>query len=352
VKRLVPSAVLVRIGSALFEAVGSPAVQAGQAAADLVASSLMGHDSHGVIRIPEYLDLVDRGAIVPGASLTLEMTSETTAIADCGRNFGQVGATFAIEAAVSMAAIHKVACVVTRHCNHVGRLGSYVQAAAERDMIALATCNSPFYGHFVLPWGGVSGRLGTNPLAYAVPSSGDPIVSDISTCVAPEGKVRLYKNTNRPVPEGWIVDAEGRPTTDPNAFYGPPRGSILPLGGPAGHKGFALGLLVDLLGSPLAGRATDDPNAVGNGVCFLVFDPAAFGPLDAFKAQVDATIAYVKSGAGPEGEVLMPGELEFRTRRKRLAEGVPVDDLTWDQIHTHAARLGVDMGALTTWGAS
>src|SRR5207244_6782686 len=167
-------------------------------------------------------------------------------------------------------------CVITRRCNHVARLGAYVQAAAERNFIALATCNSPVHGHFVLPWGGRQPRLATNPLAYAVPASGDPIVADFSTSVVPEGKVRVYRNEGKQLPPGWAVDASGRPTTDPAAFYGPPRGSLLPLGGPAGHKGFALGLLVELLGSALAGVGPTDPNAGGNGVCCQVIDPTTF----------------------------------------------------------------------------
>jgi LDH2 family malate/lactate/ureidoglycolate dehydrogenase len=282
--------------------------------------------------------------------MTLEMTSETTALADCGDNFGVVGAHFAVWAASRPAARKKVACVVTRRCNHVGRLGAYVQAAAERGLIALATCNSPIHGHFVLPWGGTRGRLATNPIAYGVPTGGDPIVADISTSVAPEGKIRVYKNQGKPLPDGWVVDSRGRPTNNPDDFYGPPMGAILPLGGPAGHKGFALGLLVELLGSPLAARSSTDPSVTGNGLCFIVIDPSAFCPLDAFKVLVDVTVAYVKSGAAADqegSEVLMPGELEFRTRRRRLEEGIPVDDVTWAELQRHARRLDVDLDALS-----
>jgi uncharacterized oxidoreductase len=310
----------------------------------------MGHDSHGVMRIPEYLDRVADGTIAPRAAMVLEMTSETTAVADCGHNFGIVGAHFAIDAAVRVAAMNKVSCVVTMRCNHVGRLGAYVQAAAERGMIALATCNSPVHGHFVLPWGGTKGRLATNPIAYGIPTGGDPIIADMSTSVAPEGKIRVLKNLGRLVPEGWVVDSKGRPTTNPDDFYGPPMGAILPLGGQAGYKGFALGLLVELLGGPLAGRSSTDAEVAGNGVCFIVIDPSAFGPLAAFKALVDSTVAYIKSGVAPEqseSEVLMPGEIEFRMRRRRLEEGIPVDDVTWGAIERHAQRLVIDLQALS-----
>ena len=102
--------------------------------------------------------------------------------------------------------------MITRRCNHIGRVGAWVQLAADDGMIAIATCNSPIHGHFVLPWGGREGRLGTNPIAYAIPTGGDPIVADFSTSVAPEGKIRFYRNEQKKVPDGWIVDPHGNPT--------------------------------------------------------------------------------------------------------------------------------------------
>ena len=191
-----------------------------------------------------------------------------------------------------------------------------------------------------MPFGGREGRLATNPIAYGVPTGGDPIVSDFSTSVAPEGKIRFHRNEGKSVPEGWIQDADGKPTTDPNGFYGPPRGGILPLGGAAGHKGFALGLLVEILGSALAGVSSQDTEVFGNRVCFIVIDPSSFTPLDRFRALMDETVSYMKSSPPTAGveEVLVPGELEFRTRRTRLEEGIPIDDTTWDAIHKQATR--------------
>jgi uncharacterized oxidoreductase len=340
----------MRIASALFEATGAPRDQAQLVSEGLVTSSLMGHDSHGVIRIPEYLELVARGTIIPGSALLVEQAAGGTAILDCGWNYGAVGAHLAMATAIELAGRHKVACVVTRRCNHVGRVGAYVQKAAENDLVAIATCNSPINGHFVLPWGGTQGRLGTNPIAYAVPTHGEPILADLATCVAPEGKIRVYRNQGQPLPEGWIVDAQGQPSTNADAFYGPPPGAILPLGGPAGHKGYALGLLAEILGSPLAGVATTDPTGAGNGLCFLVIDPQAFCSIERFKSLVDSTVSYMKSShpAAGGGEVLVPGEIEFRTQRKRLQEGIPVDDPTWEAIRLCASRARVDLEGLRT----
>jgi uncharacterized oxidoreductase len=329
----------------LFEAAGTPPSDAQLVCQELVTSSLMGHDSHGVLRIPEYVDQAVRGVIVPGAAMTVDQRSPATAIVDGGRNFGSVTAHRAIEVGMRLAREQKVACVITHHCHHVGRLGAYVQRAAANDFIALATCNSPFQGHFVPPWGGMQGRLSTNPIAYGVPTGGNPIMADLATSAAPEGKVRFYRNEGKPVPPGWILDAQGNPTTDPAAFYGPPMGSLLPLGGSVGHKGFALGLLVEILGSALEGVATTDPSVIGNGVCFFVLDPTAFCPLGQFKALMDAMVAYIKSSPPRPGvaEVLVPGELEFRTLRQRSQNGIPVDAVTWQAIQEQARRLKVDL---------
>jgi hydroxycarboxylate dehydrogenase B len=335
-------------GVQLFVAAGARPQDAQMTVESLVISSLMGHDSHGVIRIPEYLNLMHEGKIKADAILSAERTGPGTAIIDCGHGFGPVGAARAIDEAVAIAREQRTSCVMTRHCNHVGRLGAWVQRAADQGFLALATCNSPVYGHFVLPWGGREPRLATNPIAYAVPTNGDPVVSDFSTSVAPEGKIRFYRNEGKPVPDGWILDSAGRPTNDPNAFYGPPRGGILPFGGSAGHKGFALGLLVEILGSALAGIGPEDTQVTGNGTCFIVIDPSAFCPLELFRKLMDETVAYMKSSPPAPGvaEVLVPGELEFRTLRQRRTQGIPVDGATLNAMQEYGWRWNVDVTEL------
>jgi len=334
-----------RLGVALFTAAGAGADQALATVRSLVTSSLMGHDSHGVIRVPEYLGFIAGGSLVVDAPLAVERTGPATAVVDCHYGFGAVGAEKAIREGIEIARSQRTACVVTRRCNHVGRLGAWVQLAADLGMLALATCNSPIHGHYVLPWGGRDGRLATNPIAYAIPTGGDPVVADFSTSVAPEGKIRVARNLGKTVPDGWILDADGNATNDPNAFYGPPRGGVLPLGAAAGHKGFALGLFVEILGSALAGINSRDPQVTGNGVCLIVVDPSAFCPLDEFRRLVDETVAYIKSSRPAPGfeEVLVPGELEFRTLRQRQIAGIPVDEATLEAMRKHGDRLGVDL---------
>ncbi len=162
-----------------------------------------------------------------------------------------------------------MACVVSRNSHHVGRLGSYVQKLAAEGLIGLAFANSSKHGHFVAPWGGSQGRLATNPLAYAVPTSGDPIVLDMSTSMIAEGKIRVLLAGEKPLPPGCVRDAAGNPATDPKDFYGPPRGTIQPLGGELGYKGFGLGLLVEILGAILAGQDSSLDLPYVNGLCLV-----------------------------------------------------------------------------------
>ena len=329
---------VTEVSATLFRAYGAAQQEATIAATSLVESSLMGHDSHGVLRIPEYLSFIRDGKLLPSAEIRVEQTSATTAVVDCGHGFGAVGAARATDVGIEIARRQMAAVVVTRNCNHVGRLGAYVQTAADAGLIALAYCNSPIYGHFVVPFGGRAGRLATNPIAYGIPTSGDPIIADFSTSVAPEGKVRFYFNEGRQVPEGWILDAQGQATTDPAAFYGPPRGGLLPLGGAAAHKGFALGFLVEVLAGILGGVSSTDASVFGNGLSLIVINPEAFDSRDGFLKRMDETVAYMKSSPPVSGveEVLVPGELEFRTRRTRLHVGIPIDEPTMAELQRWA----------------
>ncbi|MFN8007229.1 MAG: Ldh family oxidoreductase [Terriglobia bacterium] len=337
---------LLRFVEKVFEATGAPHVEAQIVAEHLITANLMGYDTHGIIRVPQYLGDIRDKVIVPGAPIRVASETATTATVDCGWNFGQVGALKAMELAIAKAQESHVATVVARCCNHAGRLGCYTQLAAERGFFALGVCNSPIHGHFVLPWGGRKPRLATNPISFAVPcGKSSPIVADFSTAESSEGKIRLYRNLGKPLPAGWIVDADGEPTRDANAFYGPPMGAILPFGGDKGYRGYALSLLVEILGGIFGGSriTVDQP---GNGMGFLVVNITSFQSPVAFADLMEELREYVKSSPPAEGteEVLLPGELDFKTREKRLQEGIPVDEMTWSQIQTAAETVGVRWG--------
>jgi len=327
----------------VFQACGVPPDEAAIVADHLVAANLRGVDSHGIIRVVQYVEEIRDGQINPGAPVTLLKETDTTAVVDGGWNFGLVTALRGMEVAIAKARVHRVACVVVRHGGHAGRLGHYTQLAAEKGFFAFAVCNSPRHGHFVLPWGGREGRLATNPISFGIPTDFEhPIVADFSTSAAPEGTIRLYRDKGQKLPEGWIIDGHGKPSTDPREFYGPPQGSILPFGRELGYRAYALSLLVEVLGGTLGGLdiTLDQP---GNGLAFIVVDLSAFLPMAELLPLIAKIRDYIKSSPPAEGfeEVLLPGEPEFRRADSRARNGIMIDDKIWEKTVECAQSLGV-----------
>lgn len=339
--KLVRAPELQKFAADVFKACGAPNDQASIIAEHLVNANLLGFDSHGVVRIPMYLGWVRDGVLQPGGPITIKRESPSTAVLDCGWNFGQVGALRATELAIAKARTANVAVIATQRCGHAGRMGTYTEMAAEQGFVALSFCNSWKGGHFVPPWGGTQGRLATNPISYAAPCDGNTIVGDFSTAEAAEGVLRIYRNQGKRLPAGWILDAQGNPSQDPNDFYGPPRGAILPFGGEKGYRGFALGLLVEIMAGVLSGNnriAQQD----GNGFCLLVINVASFQEMTDFNSLISDTRNYIKSSPAQSGaEVLMPGEPDKRKRETRLQEGIPIDENTWSSILEAAQTVGV-----------
>lgn len=334
------------IGQRLFVAAGAPPEDAAVVANELVDASLMGLDSHGITRFIHYMDEIRMGRLKPGAPFKIVKETACSAIVDCGFNFGPVTAVKMTDIVCAKAETNGLALVISRHCHHVSRLGAYVQKIAERGLFGFGTANSSKHGHFVVPWGGRDGRLATNPLAYAAPvAGGHPVVLDMSTSMIAEGKIRVLMHQGKPVPTGCILDGEGRPTTDPKAFYGPPRGTILPFGSELGYKGFGLSLLVEMLSSTLAGEAVEDEFTYMNGLALLAINPDAFCGRERFATLVRDLSAYITSSRPAEGsrEVVMPGEYDFRTKAKRLKEGIGVADETWRLIVEAGAKVGLTL---------
>lgn len=337
---------LKKIGIRIFEACGATHDEAEIVASELVEASLLGLDSHGVMRYTQYVDQVLEGGIKPGAEIRIIKETPNTALVDCGWNFGMVSANSMVEIAYEKASRNNISCVTSMHSHHVGSLGSYVQKLAQRGMFAFATANSSRHGHFVTPFGGKEGRLATNPLAYAAPTSGLPVVMDMSTSMIAEGKIRVLMQEGKPVPEGCIQDAEGNPTTDPGEFYGPPRGTILPFGGRLGYKGFGLGLLVEIMSTTLAGipvTPDGEKDEYINGLCLIAINPEAFFGKENFRESMDILCDYIKSTPPAPGykEVVIPGTLDYKIRETRLSEGIPVAEETWIKICQTAAKVGV-----------
>ncbi len=339
---------LQRCAAAIFAAAGAPPARADQVAELLVAANLVGHDSHGIIRVPQYIATIERGEIDPNAEIAVESDTEASAVLDGNWGFGQVVMSEAAAMAVEKASRCGVAALTVRNANHIGRLGSYVEDVARQGMVALLFANMHGGGACVVPWGGRERRLGTNPLAAGLPRpDADPIVLDMTTSVVAEGKVRVQRNRGEAVPEGWIIDAEGQPSTDPDAFYGSPRGGILPFGGAAGHKGYGLGVIVEILGGALSAAGCAGTGARnGNGVLLLVVDIERFVPMDSYLSEVGQLVEFIKSSPLAPGfsEILVPGEIESRQRALRR-DSIEVDGQTWSEVVECAGRLGVELPA-------
>jgi uncharacterized oxidoreductase len=334
------------LAARIFVALGTPEADARWVATLLCRANLRGHDSHGVIRIPQYVASVRKGETNPQPAMRLLQETPTTAQLDGDFGFGQVVARRATEVAIDKAARAGLAAVGVKRAGHVGRLADYVELAAMRGFVGLCWANAAT-AVSVVPHGGVERRLSTNPLAVAVPGpDGSVALSvDLATSIVAEGKVRVRRNRRERLPEGWAIDAGGQPVTDPVAFYGPPRAGLLPM---AGHKGTALALVVEVLGGILSGAGAigPTPGPIRNGVFLLLVEITRFLPLAEFTRQATELITFVKSSAPvPEaGEVLVPGEPEARSEAARRAGGIPIEDETWRQIDEIAIELGVSGG--------
>ena len=341
---------LLQLGVDLFAAVGVPQAEGRLVAAHMVEAGLLGHDSHSVLRYPQYVESVRSGKVIPGAQL--EVVSETPRIAQISGNwnFGPVTAAAAAQHAIDKARDGAVAAVTVRQCNHVARLGAFVsQIAREGDLIGMAFCNGHGSDHSTAAFGGRERRLPTNPLAVGIPSRREwPVVLDMTTSMISGGALRVFRNRGQAVPEGMIIDADGQPTTDVERYYGPPPGAMLPLGFPAtGHKGFGLAVVVDILAGALsgAGCTQPDPPEAGNGLFFAAVNITAFQPLERFLDEVEEFIERIKSSPPADGfaEVLLPGEKSHQTYLERSRTGLDVDDTAWLQIEAVAAELGVEL---------
>ncbi len=346
--RAMPSAEALDLAARLLNAAGSPPDESGYVAEVLVRANLAGHDSHGIIRLPQYIDNIRSGGLKPGAPITLVRETRATAVLDGNRGWGPVIARRAMTLAMEKARAAGTGTVVVRGSQHIGRVGEYPSLAAAENLIGQAFVNSYAGGATVVPFGGMQGRFAPNPIAFAAPSGAAwPILVDLTTSVIPEGKARVALYDNKLLPPGCLIDAEGNPSNDPNVLYGTPPGALLPLGGLVGHKGTGLALMAEILGGVLSGAGTVGPATPngGNGLCFQAINIVDFQPLEEFTASMQHLIAWIKSARPAPGvsEILVPGEPEYRTTQKRLAEGIPVEDRLWEALTKAGTAVGVKL---------
>ena len=338
-----PAAELTAFSTAIFVAAGARDEDAQIVSESLVGANLAGHDSHGVMRLPFYVEWMEKGWVNTQATFKIVTEAGSFAVIDGDWGFGQVMGRKATELAIRKARENGTAIVAGRQCCHMGRFGEYPAMAAEAGMAAVLFANTHGGGKIVAPWGGLERRLSANPIAIGIPrKNASPIVVDVSTCTIAEGKIRNMRTAGEPVPEGCIIDAEGNPTTNADDFYGPPEGALLPF---ARHKGFALGLAGDILAGALSGAGCSNPDTqrVGNSFMLTLVDVEQVRGAEPFHDDVDGLVDYVKSSRLMPGvsEILMPGEPEERTRAERAAGGIPVHPDTWDNLCRTTEKYGV-----------
>lgn len=329
---------LTQICHNVFQKLNISTAEAEVVTKSMVDANRVGHDSHGVIHLPKYVRELEEGLIQPDAPTETLHESASIAVLDGNWGFGPVIATRAVELAIRKARQTDISSVAVSQCNEVGRLGGYACLAAEVEMIGLLMTNDHGGGTCVAPHGGVEGRLSTNPIACAVPIEGrDPMVLDMSTSVVASGKIRVKQHRNEALPQGWLIDAEGRSTTNADDFYAVPSAALLPFGGAvSAHKGFGLSIIVDILSGALtgAGCSQGEDVRVGNGVFVLVINVASFRGFPGFSAEIERFVRYLKSAKRAAGidAIRVPGERGWEEQRKRERDGIPIDAETWAHI--------------------
>jgi uncharacterized oxidoreductase len=332
---------LVELVAAIMRGIGCAAGEARTVATRLVDANCVGHESHGVIRVAKYLAWVRDGTLRPNATPSLAADTPTLAIVDGERGFGQVIGEYATRLGVEKAAKSGIAMIGLRNCGHLGRVGDWAEMAAAAGQVSLHFLNTSG-AQRVAPFGGSDRRLSTNPISIGIPVAGaDPVILDVTTSTVAEGKLMVAMNKGEQVSPGWIIDRDGKATTDPKAFYD--GGALLTVGA---HKGSGLSIVTDLLaGAVSTGRSSDPQDTIlRNNMLSIYIAPAVYAPDGAVAREAQRFLEWVRASPplDPAVPVLMPGDVERRTRAERMRSGVPVDDKTWADLLEAARSVGIE----------
>jgi LDH2 family malate/lactate/ureidoglycolate dehydrogenase len=351
-----PEATLRTFTQNIFLAIGCSQEHAELAADVLLKSDLRGIDSHGVARLSGYVRLWEKQRINPTPNIRVVHETATTATVDGDAGLGLVVAPFAMQVAIQKAETYGSGWVSVKNSNHFGIAGYHALMAVEKDMIGFAMTNA---SPLVAPTFANERMLGTNPMCYAFPAGKyPPVIVDMATSAAANGKLEIAQRSGKPVPEGWIQDTEGNFTTDPHALK--TGGSLLPLGSDrehGSHKGFGLSATVDILSGVLSGAnygpwvppfvAFMEPSAnpPGQGIGHFVgaMRVDGFRPVDEFKANLDNWVERFKAAqtVDPNQKVIIPGEPELEAEQDRKLNGIPLVQAVVDDLNLLAKRFGV-----------
>jgi hydroxycarboxylate dehydrogenase B len=328
----------------------------------LVGANLAGHDSHGVARVPRYLQYKRDGAVFADRKVEIKTETPVLAVVDGRHGFGQTVAPQAVQIGIDKCKAMGLSMVALRNAGHIGRVGDWAEMAAAAGLVSVHFVNASG-SVLVAPFGGTQRRMSTAPFCAGVPRPGQtPIVLDFATSVVAEGKALVASQGGKKLPDNALIALDGKMSTDPRLLYGDytptgPRNHTVGTGAIRAfgeHKGSGLALMCELLGGALTGTgATGEGQRFGNGMLSIYIDPAVVDPEQLFPADVARYIAYFKSAkpAVAGGEVLTPGEPEERMRRQRLAEGVPLPEDTWASIINAARQTGLDERRIQQVGA-
>ena len=343
--RRIAHADLVRFIAAAYRAAGISPAEAEKAAALMAASDISGADGHGVFRLPQYIRRIKAGGLNTRPEIKVIRRAKATALVDGDNGLGSLVVARAVEEAIALASENGVGWAGTRNGNHAGAAAVYAAMPLQHDMIGLyfAVGNA----NHLPPWGGVDMLLSTNPIAIAVPALEEsPLVLDMATTVAAYGKVKVAAQQKKTMPEGWMIDREGRPLTDPNCADD---GFLLPIGG---YKGAALALMFGLLAGTLNGAANgadvvdfnkDDVTPTNTGQAICVVDIKAFAEPVQFKRQVDAVVRQLHGSALLPGfdRIRLPGEDRAQRIAERQKNGIPVPPELRAALDRMAAELAI-----------
>lgn len=334
----------------LFVASGASKKHAETVSNSLVDSNLCGLDSHGIMRVPQYLTAIAAEEIRTNVEPLVTKQQGCVTKIDGQWCFGQVAAQLAVETCISGGEHNGVAITTIFRVAHIGRLGEWANQVANAGFICLIMTNGSRPGGLVAPYGSKQRGLGTNPIAIAIPRTSKPaIVLDMATSAVAEGKVRHANFSGKKIPDGWVMDKHGHPTNDPQDLYD--GGALYPLGG---HKGYGLSIMVEILAGILSGAMTPifpGYNQLENGVFMMALKPSLFQNEDVFNDSIDTFEERIKTlepdSEIPNAEIMFPGEPEFRAKSKRETSGVKIDEGTWDAIRKEAQELDVNHSLLS-----
>ena len=351
---LIDAPVLDALVARIFAASGCDAAEAARIAAHLLGANLAGHDSHGVARVPRYVEWHEAGFVLRDQTAEIITDGGCFALLDGKFGFGQTVAPQAVDLGIARAGQHGIAVVGLRNAGHIGRVGDYAEMAIRAGLISVHFVNVAG-SVLVAPFGGTERRFSTAPFTVGVPLPGRPLVLDFATSLVAEGKVLVASNGGKALPADALIEPDGTLSDDPHTLYGPydQAGPRNPTGGGGAirafgeHKGSGLAFMCEMLAGALTGGGTSGPvgerGRIANGMLSFYVSPAHFGTQAEFETTGRAYVDWVIAAnpAVPGQPVLAPGDQEAMTRADRLAHGVPLQPGTWESILRVARRLGV-----------